>query len=278
MPSPFPGMDPYLESPDWFPNLHDDLIFCLKELLQSRLPEPYYIRSRQRIWLEFSHRPIEPDIEVLRTGPEPRRSEREREHGGVALAEVETAVFEPIVLSVETIEHEPYEEPFLEIRRRQGTEDRLVTSMEILSLSNKTAGNPGHEKYLTKQREILGSQVNLVEIDLLRGGTHATALPKQLAVGKTGPFDYHISVHRFDRPNDYFVYPIALEQRLPAIAIPLLPGDPDIPFDLQAGFDRAYDAGPYQRVIRYGVDPIIPPLSPERAEWAAALITTQKSH
>ena len=26
MPSPFPGMDPYLESPDWFPNLHDALI------------------------------------------------------------------------------------------------------------------------------------------------------------------------------------------------------------------------------------------------------------
>ncbi len=23
MPSPFPGMDPYLESLDWFPDLHD---------------------------------------------------------------------------------------------------------------------------------------------------------------------------------------------------------------------------------------------------------------
>ncbi len=39
MPSPFPGMDPYLESPDWFPDLHDGLIFCLKESLQNLLPE-----------------------------------------------------------------------------------------------------------------------------------------------------------------------------------------------------------------------------------------------
>jgi len=26
MPSPCPGMDPYLESPDWFPDLHDGMI------------------------------------------------------------------------------------------------------------------------------------------------------------------------------------------------------------------------------------------------------------
>ena len=31
MPSPFPGMDPYLESPDWFPCLHDGLIFGILE-------------------------------------------------------------------------------------------------------------------------------------------------------------------------------------------------------------------------------------------------------
>ena len=54
MPSPFPGMDPYLESPDWFPDLHDGLIFCLKESLQNLLPESYYAQSSQRIWMEYS--------------------------------------------------------------------------------------------------------------------------------------------------------------------------------------------------------------------------------
>jgi hypothetical protein len=52
MPSPFPGMDPYLESPDWFPCLHDGLIFGFMEALQSRLPEPYYAQTTQRVWLE----------------------------------------------------------------------------------------------------------------------------------------------------------------------------------------------------------------------------------
>ncbi len=41
MASPFPGMDPYLESLDWFPNLHDGLITFLVGALMRRLPEPY---------------------------------------------------------------------------------------------------------------------------------------------------------------------------------------------------------------------------------------------
>ena len=54
MPSPFPGMDPYLESPDWFPDLHDSLIVIMKGTLQRSLPEPYYAQSSQRVWLEYS--------------------------------------------------------------------------------------------------------------------------------------------------------------------------------------------------------------------------------
>ncbi len=62
MPSPFPGMDPYLESPDWFPCLHDCLIFGILESLQLRLPESYYAQSTQRFWLEVTHRSVELDI------------------------------------------------------------------------------------------------------------------------------------------------------------------------------------------------------------------------
>ena len=92
-------------------------------------------------------------------------------------------------------------------------------------------------------------------------------MPRDLAIAKTGAFDYHVCVHRFDRPEVIFVYPIRLEQRLPGIAIPLLPGDPDVALSLQAVFDRAYDEGPYRRVVSYGEDPIIPPLNPDRLEW-----------
>ena len=41
MPSPFPGMDPFLEHPEVFPDLHDSLGATLRESLNARLPEPY---------------------------------------------------------------------------------------------------------------------------------------------------------------------------------------------------------------------------------------------
>ncbi|MGZ3394821.1 MAG: DUF4058 family protein [Isosphaeraceae bacterium] len=264
MPSPFPGMDPYLESPDWFPDLHDGLIFCLKESLQNLLPESYYAQSSQRIWMEYSRHYVEPDVEVVSA----RKKSKKRGRGGVAVAAHQTA--EPVVVMVESVEHGPFEESYLEIRRRKGKEVRLVASIEILSLSNKSPGNPGREQYLTKQKEILGGPVHLVEIDLLRGGTHTTAVPRELIEAKVGPFDYHVSVRRFDRPTAFLVYPLSMRLRLPPLAIPLLPGDPDVTVDLQAVFDRAYDAGPYRRKVDYGEDPVIPPFRPDQAKWVAS--------
>ncbi len=176
-------------------------------------------------------------------------------------------------MTVESVEHGPFEESYLEIRRRKGKEVRLVASIEILSLSNKSPGNPGREQYLTKQKEILGGPVHLVEIDLLRGGTHTTAVPRELIEAKVGPFDYHVSVRRFDRPTAFLVYPLSMRLRLPPLAIPLLPGDPDVTVDLQAVFDRAYDAGPYRREVEYGEDPVIPPFHPDQAKWVASQLT-----
>jgi hypothetical protein len=98
-------MDPYLESPDWFPNLHDGLITFLVGALMRRLPEPYYARSRQRVWLEYAQRQIEPDTDVLHSGLGASRS-RGGNGGSVAIAE-EVEVAEPVVVSFETIEHEP---------------------------------------------------------------------------------------------------------------------------------------------------------------------------
>jgi hypothetical protein len=265
-------MDPYLESPDWFPGLHGSLIILIKALLQKSLPETYYADSSQRVWLEYSHRHVEPDVEVVRSGSKPRA--RKAGRAGVAVAVRQTA--EPLVLSVETIEHGPFHESFVEVRRRKGKDVRLVTSIEVLSLSNKTRGNPGREKYLEKQREVLDGQVHLVEIDLLRGGTHTSAVPRDLARAKAGPFDYHVSIRRFDRPKEFFFYPIELPQRFPKIAIPLLPGDPDVMLDLQAAFDQAYEFGPYRKEVDYGEDPIIPAMRPERQEWAKALLKTKR--
>jgi hypothetical protein len=166
------------------------------------------------------------------------------------------------------IPHDERREPFVEIYAGRGKNRRLVTSIEVLSPSNKRPGEEGRELYLRKQRELLKSRVHLVEIDLLRGGEHATAVPHDRLVAKAGPFDYHVCVHHFDNLEDYFVYAIQLAEPLPTVSIPLLPGDGAVAVDLQAVFVRSYDTGPYLREIDYLRDRPVPPLSPKQARWA----------
>jgi hypothetical protein len=260
MPSPFTGMDPFLEDPAIFPDLHDRLVTYLSESLNAHLPAPYYAGIASRVWLEVSERRVEPDINVLRPERSVSRGGTDA-GGGVAVAEAVQA--EPVVVHVPI---EEIRETFLEIYARPGGE-RLVTTIEVLSLANKTPGAHGRDQYLKKQREIRDSQVHLVEIDLLRGGVPSTAVPRDHAVARAGTFDYHVCVHRFDRREDFFVYPIRLGGRLPTVAIPLLPGDPAVGVDLQAVLDRCYDTGQYRRRVRYRERPPAP-LDPEQAGWA----------
>jgi Protein of unknown function (DUF4058) len=272
MPSPFPGMDPYLEHPAFFPGLHDRFITYLSESVQEKLPEPYYAEMSDRVWVEISSRNIGPDVKVLRTQTDrpspggfaaPAAREQEDESGGVAVA-----VSRKVIVHVP---HDEFREPFLQIFAKLEGE-RLITSIEILSLANKAPGAQGRDLYLRKQKEILGSQVHLVEIDLLRGGEHATAVPHELLLEKASPLDYHVCVHEYDKLEDFVVYPICLHERLPVIDIPLLPGDGAIAVNLQQVFQRCYETGPYHRRLDYRTLKPEPPLSAERATWAAGLL------
>jgi len=228
------------------------------------------------VWLEFSQRYVEPDIDVMRERQRHEPPRRFSSQGGVAIAdpEVETHLeaSQPVLITVEDVIHDEHIEPFLQIRGRWSGQDRLVATIEVVSPSNKTPGDQGFDRYRAKQREILAAQVHLIEIDLLRDGTHVTAVPGDIARDKAGPYDYHVSVHRFNLPRNHFVYPIGLQHRLPVIEIPLLPEHPSVLLDLQAAFNRAYDAGPYRKRILYGEDPIEPPLEPEQAEWVKAIL------
>jgi hypothetical protein len=139
----------------------------------------------------------------------------------------------------------------------------------VISLTNKTSGEHGRDLYLRKQREVLENKVRLVEIDLLRDGQHTTAVPLNWLAKVTDPPDYHVCIHHFDNLEDYFVYPTQLTDSLPAVGIPLLPGDVQIPLDLQLVFQRTHDAGPYSREIDYQNDTPISTLSDEQTAWAS---------
>ncbi len=259
MPSPFPGMDPFLEHPDFFPNLHDSLITHSSEFLQARLPEPYFAVTSQRLWVETTERRIEPDVDVLVSKSVVPREPRSAGAGVAVLTRSQ-----PVVIS---IPHDERRETLVEIRTKTDRGERIVTTIEILSWTNKTPGEKGRDLYIKKQQELLDAPIHLVEIDLLRGGEHTTLLSRRRIQRRVGRFDYHASVHRFDKWVDCFVYATRLQEPLPEIAVPLLPGDGDVPLDLQAVFDRCYDAGPYRRRVRYDPSFIVPPLDSDQLEW-----------
>ena len=267
MPSPFPGMDLFLEHPTVFPGLHNRFIAILGEVLQSALPAPYFAEIGERVWVEVSQRFIEPDASILG-----RKPDQGGARGSATTTTTASARSRPVVV---TVPHDERHEPFLEIRVAGDGEDRLVTAIELLSPSNKTPGERGRELYLRKQRELLTSATHLVEIDLLRAGIHTTSVPLDRLALQVGAFDYHISIHRADRFEDFLVYPVRLAEQLPEITIPLLPNDAEILIDLQAVFDRAYDTGPYRKRIRYQETSPVPPLSPGQRQWAERIVSEE---
>lgn len=273
MPSPFPGMDPFLELPIFFPGLHDRFIGKLSDALQVTLPAPYFADIRDRVMVEFDERRIEPDVNILYGESSGEGIPFFHEtNGGTAIA-VATRT-QPLLIQAP---HDEHRETFLSIYAG-GEHERLVTTIEVLSPSNKTPGAQGRDLYLLKQREVLESRVHLVEIDLLRGGRHTTAVSEERLKAKSGPFDYQVCIHRWNKFGNFAVYTIGLEEKLPTIDIPLLPKDPPVAIDLQAVFDRCYDTGPYRRRVRYAELTPLPELSPARLAWARdRLATTQQA-
>ncbi|MEW5988279.1 MAG: DUF4058 family protein [Chloroflexota bacterium] len=267
--SPFPGMDPYLEAPDIWLDFHERLASVISETLNEQLPEPYYSRLQMRpevgVVLQAGvPQRIIPDVTVVRY-PTPPLSP------GVAVAsavaEPPTPVAQGMTVRIHT---DLLRHPFVEIRD-VSRGHQLVTLIEIVSPSNKHPG-PDRRAYETKQREVLESDANLVEIDLLRSGRRLLPYPElEEAVYHLG-CNYLILLNRFrqrmDTWMDYILHPIDVRESLPCISIPLAGDDPDVPLDLQAVFHLIYQRALYRRIVDYSTPPD-PPLADEDAAWAA---------
>lgn len=262
MPGPFPGMDPYTEQGEVWPELHNRLMIYLCDAIQPVLPPHYVARLELRIFTErepgSERGPFRvPDLELVRQGPGARGS------APVAVLEPET---DPGGYWI-TSSRVERREVAIGIRAAGGGE--LVTAVELLSPSNKRSGD-GRVEYLRKQAEILGAGLNLVEIDLLRAGLHTVAADRE-SLEAFRPFDYLLCVHRTAREGDFWVYPWTVRERLPVLPIPLAPGDPELRVDLKPLFDRAYDNAACPKLVDYRREPD-PPLGPEDGAWADALL------
>ncbi len=274
---PFPGMDPYLEAPDIWPDFHNRLATALSTMLNAQLPAPYYARLQKRAELGIASdsgmlRHIIPDITVLRR-PRPETSSEPTSRGGVAvldLPRVEASTGIDVRVYTDPLEHY-----FVEIyNSAQG--HKLVTIIEIVSPSNKRPG-PDRRSYETKQRDVLESSVNLIELDLLRSGRWLLPYPDLVAMVDTLAPDYLVLLNRgvLRQGNwvDYTLYPVLLRETLPCIPVPLADQDPDVLLDLQVAVNQVYREGPYFRAIDYSVSPD-PPLNESDAAWADGLLHT----
>jgi hypothetical protein len=272
---PFPGMNPYLEAPDIWPDFHDRLASMMSEMLNAQLPEPYYSRLQMRPEMGVivgagTPRHIVPDVVVARYHSRPSASQTVAASGGVALTAPRTQVTPGIDMRVRT---DPIRHQFVEIRDTVRNH-KLITLIEIVSPSNKRPG-PDRRAYETKQREILDSDVNLVEVDLLRGGQRLLPYPDLAEAVHQLACDYLVLINRqrgrLDDGIDYTLYPISLRESLPCIPIPLANDDPDIPLDLQMAIQEIARRTLYNRMIDY-TRPPEPPLAPEDIPWVHELL------
>jgi hypothetical protein len=269
MPSPFPGMDPYLEAPHVWPDLHDRLAGQISTDLNAALPEPYYAQLEMR-----------PEVGIVE-GDEPRRRIipdvavagspfSTSGIGAVAVVEGPRKIRSPSKRTM--VVSEPSRHAYIEVRdAAQG--HVLVTLIEIASPSNKKYG-ADRRAYLQKQQQLLDSNASLIELDFLRSGDRLLANPfLQEAVYYLNPApDYLVLINRaWERVGasmTYEIFPILLSDSLPCIPVPLRPGQEETLLDLQYAFQRAYDGGPYRRgAVDYGQPPQ-PPLTGEWAAWA----------
>lgn len=254
MPSPFPGMNPYLEQDDAWHDFHERVIPYISDVLVPqvrpgyivKLDEHIYIHERSAVEREFLGRI---DVGVTRGDvPLPSRS-------GASVLEAPVHGRIPVAIDVERLS-------FVEIRDRRSRE--LITVIEVLSPSNKRHG-ADREQYVAKRRQLLASSVHFVEIDLLRGGP-------RMPIEELPDCDYCIMVSRVEERPKVGIWPLRLRERLPVIPIPLRAPDADARLDLQEALNRLYDAAGYEDYIYTGAPQ--PPLHPDDAAWARQFLSS----
>ncbi|HVC92995.1 MAG TPA: DUF4058 family protein [Pirellulales bacterium] len=256
MASPFPGMDPYLES--FWGDIHHTLITYARDQLQGVLPGDLRARVEERVFVELPEgqkRAMYPDIRVVERGHRKR---------AVPATASGVAVAEPLCIR---LPDEPVTQGFIEIIDLT-TGRRVVTVLEVLSPSNKIPG-PGRKLYQQKQRECREGGVNLVEIDLLRAGPWVLTVPESM-VPASYCTTFRVCVYRAAGTLGE-IYRVPLRKRLPVIEVPLRESDADVPLDVQALVDQCYRNGGYDEDISYR-DELEPPLAPGDRRWADALL------
>ena len=250
---PFPGMDPYLEAPSLWPDVHHRLITVLCDQIQAQLDARYtavitpYIAFES---LEIAQVRLVavPDIGVL-------------EHDAPA-APGAAVTIAPAPLITTAVMEVPTRYARLEVRTVG--DETLVTAIELLSPANKRPGAEGADAYEKKRQELFRSEAHLLEIDLLRGWR------RPQVAGPLPDTPYFVFLSRAERCPRIEVWPLTLRGAIPVVPVPLRRPDPDVALDLTAALRQIYRSARYERRIDYQAAPPPPPLAPDDAAWLDA--------
>src|SRR5215475_3579612 len=195
--SPFPGMDPYLEAPSIWPDVHTSLMSIFREQLTPLLAPKYLAELETQVVIDH----LDDDPQVVLPDVSLTSSEVSVE------APSAVAVAAPAPVQVRVPMDIPTRLVSVYIRQRETA--HLVAVIELLSPVNKRRGK-GREEYLEKRRTFLSAPVHFIEIDLLRSYA-------RMPFDDPLPAAHHIVMvcKAGERPHSS-VWPISVCQPLPA--------------------------------------------------------------
>ncbi|MEB3335864.1 MAG: DUF4058 family protein [Leptolyngbyaceae bacterium] len=261
MPSPFPGMNPYLENPELWSEVHSRLIVAIADEIAAPLRPQYYVAIEKRTYLNEPEEGVLvgiPDVSVF-SKHRPSPSVPEIQSGGVATL---ASPQEPLTVTLPVPEE--VHENYLEVREIQT--GAVITAIEILSPKNKRSGE-GRHAYLRKRQQVLASLTHLVEIDLLRAGT---SMPIQGAEVAT---DYRILISRSKGRPTAQLYAFNLQNPIPVFPVPLKQGDVEPLVDLKPILEGIYDRAGFDLRIDYDQLPQSG-LSEEQVNWVTSVLSS----
>ncbi|MCA9026195.1 MAG: DUF4058 family protein [Planctomycetaceae bacterium] len=248
MPSPFPGMNPYLERKSVWHGFHEAFVIDCQRALVPQIRPEFIASLDDNIYIHE----LSADERRLVGRSDVSLSVRSET---TALVPGGTTVIAPVTGRV-LPQVDVLRENFIEIRDRESRE--LVTVIDVLSPTNKRPGSD-RDQFLNKRYQLMTSTAHYVEIDLLRG-------EPRLPIENLPDCDAYVMVSHVEQRPSVGLWPIGLRDRLPEIPIPLRDPIPEVRLDLQTILDHAYDSGGYEDYIYSGAPE--PPLPSADAAWA----------
>ena len=247
MPSPFPGMDTYLEDPALWTKVHQRLIVAIADALSPHLRPKYIVDIEERVDQTTEENSLLvgiPDVAVKRS-----QTVNNSSTANIAIATPPVPATTVIIPMPETVR-----EWYLEVR--EVATKQVITAIEVLSPKNKRS-TEGRKAYLKKRQRVFGSVTNLVEIDLLRTGEPMPILGCRSEL----------------RPEAE-LYAFNLQHSIPSFLLPLQEEDTEPAINLQSLINGVYDRAAYDLVIDYTRSPV-PPLTEEKTAWMDELLREQ---